>query len=216
MRYKFLPSFVKRRGRITQSQEDNLNILPNYLINSYEDIRSEKANFSRLILEIGFGNGENILSLAKNNPDTLFVGSEVYLAGIGYLIGEIQKLGLLNIRITTGDIRLLIEQIKEPLFDDVLIICPDPWPKARHHKRRLIKEDFLKLVHPIIKDQGELFISTDWENYAESIEEAINQSSGYEKLTGSVYQESDLTKFQQRAAKEGRDIFIFPLQKLIK
>ena len=216
MRYKFLPSFVKRRGRITQSQEDNLNLLPKYLINSYEDIRSEKANFSRLILEIGFGNGENILTLAKNNPDTLFVGSEVYLAGIGYLIGEIQELGLLNIRITTGDIRLLIEQIKEPLFDDGLIICPDPWPKARHHKRRLIKEDFLKLVHPIIKEQGELFISTDWENYAESIEEAINQSSGYEKLTGSVYQESDLTKFQQRAAKEGRDIFIFPLQKLIK
>ena len=216
MRYKFLPSFVKRRGRITQSQEDNLNLLPKYLINSYEDIRSEKANFSRLILEIGFGNGENILTLAKNNPDTLFVGSEVYLAGIGYLIGEIQELGLLNIRITTGDIRLLIEQIKEPLFDDVLIICPDPWPKARHHKRRLIKEDFLKLVHPIIKDQGELFISTDWENYAESIEEAINQSSGYEKLTGSVYQESDLTKFQQRAAKEGRDIYCFPLKKLIK
>jgi tRNA (guanine-N7-)-methyltransferase len=216
MRYKFLPSFVKRRGRITQSQEDNLNLLPKYLINSYEDIRSEKANFSRLILEIGFGNGENILTLAKNNPDTLFVGSEVYLAGIGYLIGEIQELGLLNIRITTGDIRLLIEQIKEPLFDDVLIICPDPWPKARHHKRRLIKEDFLKLVHPIIKDQGELFISTDWENYAESIEEAINQSSGYEKLTGSVYQESELTKFQQRAAKEGRDIYCFSLQKLIK
>ena len=216
MRYKFLPSFVKRRGRITQSQEDNLNLLPNYLINSYEDICSEKAKFSRLILEIGFGNGENILSLAKNNPDTLFVGSEVYLAGIGYLIGEIQELGLQNIRITTGDIRLLIEQIKEPLFDDVLIICPDPWPKSRHHKRRLIKEDFLKLVHPIIKDQGELFISTDWENYAESIEEAINQSSGYKKLSGSIYQESDLTKFQQRAAKEGRDIFVFSLQKLIK
>ena len=216
MRYKFLPSFVKRRGRITQSQEDNLNLLPNYLINSYEDILSEKANFSRLILEIGFGNGENILTLAKNNRDTLFVGSEVYLAGIGYLIGEIQELGLQNIRITTGDIRLLIEQIKEPLFDDVLIICPDPWPKSRHHKRRLIKEDFLKLVHPIIKDQGELFISTDWENYAESIEEAVNLSSGYKKLTGSVYQESDLTKFQQRAAKEGRDIFVFSLQKLIK
>ena len=175
-----------------------------------------KVNFSRLILGIGFGNGENILSLAKNNPDTLFVGSEVYLAGIGYLIGEIQELGLQNIRITKGDISLLIEKIKEPLFDDVLIICPDPWPKSRHHKRRLIKEDFLKLVHPIIKDQGELFISTDWENYAETIEEAIYLSSGYKKLSGSIYQESDLTKFQQRAAKEGRDIFVFSLQKLIK
>ena len=97
MRYKFLPSFVKRRGRITQSQEDNLKLLPKYLINSFEDICSEKDNFSRIILEIGFGNGENILSLAKDNPDSLFIGSEVYLAGTGYLIGEIEKLGLLNI-----------------------------------------------------------------------------------------------------------------------
>ena len=214
MRYKFLPSFVKRRGRITQSQEDNLKLLPKYLINSFEDICSEKDNFSRIILEIGFGNGENILSLAKDNPDSLFIGSEVYLAGTGYLIGEIKKLGLLNIRITTGDIRLLIEQIKEPLFDDVLIICPDPWPKARHHKRRLIKKDFLKLVHPIIKEKGELFISTDWENYAESIEEAINNNGGFIKLEDSIYQEADLTKFQQRAVTEGRKIYPFPLKKV--
>ena len=216
MRYKFLPSFVKRRGRITQSQEDNLKLLPNFLIESYEDICREKTNFSKLILEIGFGNGENIISLAQDNPDTLFIGSEVYLAGIGYLIGEIQDLGLVNIRINTGDIRLLIEQVEEPVFDDVLIICPDPWPKARHHKRRLIKADFLELVHPIIKDKGELFISTDWENYAESIEEAITSSSGYELLTKSSYQESSLTKFQKRAVEEGRDIYVFPLKKLIK
>jgi len=216
MRYKFLPSFVKRRGRITQSQEDNLKLLSNFLIESYEDICREKTNFSKLILEIGFGNGENIISLAQDNPDTLFIGSEVYLAGIGYLIGEIQDLGLVNIRINTGDIRLLIEQVEEPVFDDVLIICPDPWPKARHHKRRLIKADFLTLVHPIIKDKGELFISTDWENYAESIEEAITSSSGYELLTKSSYQESSLTKFQKRAVEEGRDIYVFPLKKLIK
>ena len=216
MRYKFLPSFVKRRGRITQSQEDNLKLLPNFLIESYEDICREKTNFSKLILEIGFGNGKNIISLAQDNPDTLFIGSEVYLAGIGYLIGEIQDLGLVNIRINTGDIRLLIEQVEEPVFDDVLIICPDPWPKARHHKRRLIKADFLELVHPIIKDKGELFISTDWENYAESIEEAITSSSGYGLLTKSSYQDSSLTKFQKRAVEEGRDIYVFPLKKLIK
>ena len=216
MRYKFLPSFVNRRGRITQSQEDNLKLLPNFLIESYEDICREKTNFSKLILEIGFGNGENIISLAQDNPDTLFIGSEVYLAGIGYLIGEIQDLGLVNIRINTGDIRLLIEQVEEPVFDDVLIICPDPWPKARHHKRRLIKADFLELVHPIIKDKGELFISTDWENYAESIEEAITSSSGYGLLTKSSYQDSSLTKFQKRAVEEGRDIYVFPLKKLIK
>ena len=75
MRYKLLPSFVKRRGRITQSQEDNLKLLPNFLIESYEDICREKTNFSKLILEIGFGNGENIISLAKDNPDTLYIVS---------------------------------------------------------------------------------------------------------------------------------------------
>ena len=72
------------------------------------------------------------------------------------------------------------------------------------------------MVHPIIKDKGELFISTDWENYAESIEEAITSSSGYELLTKSSYQESSLTKFQKRAVEEGRDIYVFPLKKLIK
>ena len=81
MRYKFLPSFVKRRGRITSSQEDNLKLLPNLATNSYDDICSAKKDFSKLILEIGFGNGENIISLAQENPETLFIGSEVYLAG---------------------------------------------------------------------------------------------------------------------------------------
>jgi tRNA (guanine-N7-)-methyltransferase len=213
MRYKFLPSFVKRRGRITSSQEDNLKLLPNLAINSYDDICSAKKDFSNLILEIGFGNGENIISLAQENPETLFIGSEVYLAGTGFLIGEMQRLELSNIKINTGDIRLLIEDIKEPIFDDVLIICPDPWPKARHHKRRLIKPDFLKLIHPVIKDSGLLFMSTDWENYAESIQDSINISSGYKELVNSVYEKSNLTKFQKRAIEEGREIYAFTLQK---
>jgi len=89
MRYKFLPSFVTRRGRITQSQENNLNHLSDYEITSYQDILSSKAGFSKLVLEIGFGNGENTLRLARNNPDTLYIGSEVYQAGIGYLLGRL-------------------------------------------------------------------------------------------------------------------------------
>ena len=97
MRYKYLPSFVKRRGRITQSQEDNLTYLSDYQITNYQEILSAKKDFTKLILEIGFGNGENTLSLAKANPDTLYIGSEVYLAGIGYLIGEVIKNDLNNI-----------------------------------------------------------------------------------------------------------------------
>ena len=151
MRYKFLPSFVTRRGRITQSQENNLNRLSDFEITSYQDILSSKEGFSKLVLEIGFGNGENTLRLAKNNPDTLYIGSEVYQAGIGYLLGEVLKDDINNIKITSGDIRLLFEDIKSPIFDDVVVICPDPWPKLKHHKRRMLNREFLELIHPVIK-----------------------------------------------------------------
>ena len=216
MRYKFLPSFVKRRGRITKYQEKNLTSLEEFRIRNSDELYTSSSLFSKTILEIGFGNGENLIFLAEQHPDTLFIGSEVYLAGIGYLIGEIQERNINNIRIHKGDIRLLIEDVIEPTFDNVLIICPDPWPKARHHKRRLIKSDFLELIHPTIKLNGELFISTDWENYAESIEDVIAISEGYKKLQNSKYENSDLTKFQQRAIEEGRDIYTFSLKKLTK
>ena len=213
MRYKYLPSFVKRRGRITQSQEDNLTYLSNHQITNYQEILSVKKDFTKLILEIGFGNGENTLSLAKANPDTLYIGSEVYLAGIGYLIGEIIKNDLNNIMIHSEDIRLLIETIEKPIFDDVIVICPDPWPKLKHHKRRMLNLEFLELIHPTIKDNGNLFMSTDWENYAESIEESILSSKGYIRKDSSPYEKSDLTKFQERAMKEGRKIYPFNLKK---
>ena len=213
MRYKYLPSFVKRRGRITQSQEDNLTYLSDYQITNYQEILSAKKDFTKLILEIGFGNGENTLSLAKANPDTLYIGSEVYLAGIGYLIGEVIKNDLNNIMIHLGDIRLLIETIEKPIFDDVIVICPDPWPKLKHHKRRMLNLEFLELIHPTIKDNGNLFMSTDWENYAESIEESILSSKGYIRKDSSPYEKSDLTKFQERAVKEGRKIYPFNLKK---
>jgi tRNA (guanine-N7-)-methyltransferase len=96
----------------------------------------------------------------------------------------------------------------------VVIICPDPWPKLKHHKRRMLNNDFLNLMHRTIKDGGHLFMSTDWENYAESIDEAINKNKGFARLKNSIYKEADLTKFQQRAVKEGRKIYPFPLQKI--
>ena len=85
MRLKYLPSFVKRRGRITKSQEDNLNHLSSYEIRAYSQILQAKKNFSKVVLEVGFGNGENTLALASKIPILLYIASEVYLAGIGLL-----------------------------------------------------------------------------------------------------------------------------------
>jgi len=214
MRHKYLPSFVKRRGRITKSQEDNLSHLGSYEISSYLQILQAKKKFSKVVLEVGFGNGENTLALAKQNPDTLYIASEVYLAGIGSLLGEIVDGAIQNIFITSGDIRLLIDDIKEPVFDDVIVICPDPWPKFKHHKRRMLNNEFFELIHPTIQDGGELFMSTDVEDYAESITEQLDMSVGFQRNDSSLYEASSLTKFQRRAMDEGRKIYPFSLKKI--
>ena len=214
MRHKFLPSFVQRKGRLTKSQEKNLLSLSKYQISSYSEILAAKTNFKKIILEIGFGNGENIFKFAKNNLENLYIGSEVYASGIGQLLGDVISYDLDNVRIVTGDIRMFLDEVTEPIFDHVVIICPDPWPKLKHHKRRMLNGDFLNLIHKTIKDDGHLFMSTDWENYAESIEEAINQNEGFVKVKDSIYKEASLTKFQQRAVKEGRKIYPFPLKKV--
>jgi tRNA (guanine-N7-)-methyltransferase len=214
MRHKFLPSFVQRKGRITKSQEKNLLSLPEYEISSYLEIQKAKNNFEKVILEIGFGNGENVFKFAKNNRENFYIASEVYMSGIGQLLGDVINNDLNNVKIVTGDIRLLLEDVTKPIFDHVVIICPDPWPKLKHHKRRMLNNDFLDLIHKTIKDDGHLFMSTDWKNYAESIEEAIDQNEGFIKLKDSIYKEADLTKFQQRAVREGRKIYPFPLKKV--
>ena len=213
MRLKYLPSFVKRRGRITKKQEENIEELINFSVSSINDIESESNGFKSIVIEIGFGDGENILTIAKENPDTLYIGSEVYLSGIGSLIGKIKENNLSNIRIYNNDARVLLDAIKTPIFDNMLIICPDPWQKARHHKRRLINHSFLELARKSLKANGGLYISTDWKDYAEGILEAINQAEGYIVLETQLFEDLPVTRFQARAIKEDREIFKFNLKK---
>lgn len=213
MRLKYLPSFVKRRGRITKKQEENIEELINFSVSSINDIESESNGFKSIVIEIGFGDGENILTIAKENPDTLYIGSEVYLSGIGSLIGKIKENNLSNIRIYNNDARVLLDTIKTPIFDNMLIICPDPWQKARHHKRRLINHSFLELARKSLKANGGLYISTDWKDYAEGILEAINQVEGYIVLETQLFEDLPITRFQARAIKEDREIFKFNLKK---
>ena len=213
MRLKYLPSFVKRRGRITKKQEENIEELINFSVSCINDIESESNGFKSIVIEIGFGDGENILTIAKENPDTLYIGSEVYLSGIGSLIGKIKENNLSNIRIYNNDARVLLDTIKTPIFDNMLIICPDPWQKARHHKRRLINHSFLELARKSLKANGGLYISTDWKDYAEGILEAINQAEGYIVLETQLFEDLPVTRFQARAIKEDREIFKFNLRK---
>ena len=172
--------------------------------------------YEKIILEIGFGNGEITSFLASENPNALIVASEVYLSGIGSLLNNIAKNSLTNIKIFDEDVRELLFKLPNKIFDEIYIICPDPWPKARHHKRRLIKNDFLKILANVLKKDGTVYISTDWQNYAESIEEELEKIKDQFSFTQISNEGMPITRFQQRAIKEGRSIYTFLLKALDK
>ena len=130
-----------------------------------------------IILEIGFGMGEATALIGRDFPDTGFLAIEVHKPGIGKLMARIEELGLSNIRIIEGDAHPILQtMIPDQSVDGVHLFFPDPWPKKRHNKRRIINADFLQLIHPKIKDGGFFHIATDWVPYAEYIQEVFAAS----------------------------------------
>ena len=214
MQLKFLPSFVKRKGRITKKQTHSLSSLSEFSVKSIQEVEDFSKHFDKCYLEIGFGNAENIIFQAINNPNSLFIGSEVYMSGIGTLVSSIKENNINNIKIFSDDIRILLEQSPKIVFDSVIIICPDPWPKEKHHKRRLINKSFLEMVHDFMKDDSNIYISTDWENYAESISELFVKNKLFKPSSNKSFQKDSLSKFERRGKDEGRELFEFNYKKV--
>ena len=214
MQLKFLPSFVKRKGRITKKQTHSLSSLSEFSVKSIQEVEDFSKHFDKCYLEIGFGNAENIIFQAINNPSYLFIGSEVYMSGIGTLVSSIKENNINNIKIFSDDIRLLLDQSPKKVFDSVIIICPDPWPKEKHHKRRLINKSFLEMVHDFMKDDSNIYISTDWENYAESISELFVKNKLFKSSSNKSFQKDSLSKFERRGKDEGRELFEFNYKKV--
>ena len=214
MQLKFLPSFVKRKGRITKKQTHSLSSLSEFSVKSIQEVEDFSKHFDKCYLEIGFGNAENIIFQAINNPSYLFIGSEVYMSGIGTLVSSIKENKINNIKIFSDDIRILLDQSPKIVFDSVIIICPDPWPKEKHHKRRLINKSFLEMVHDFMKDDSNIYISTDWENYAESISELFVKNKLFKPSSNKFFQKDSLSKFERRGKDEGRELFEFNYKKV--
>ena len=214
MQLKFLPSFVKRKGRITKKQTQSLSSLSEFSVKSIQEVEDFSKHFDKCYLEIGFGNAENIIFQATNNPSYLFIGSEVYMSGIGTLVSSIKENNINNVKIFSDDIRLLLDQSPKKIFDSVIIICPDPWPKEKHHKRRLINESFLKMIHDFMKDDSNVYISTDWENYAEGISELFKENKLFKPSINKSFYKESLSKFERRGKDEGRDLFEFNYEKV--
>jgi tRNA (guanine-N7-)-methyltransferase len=167
-------SFVRRAGRITPAQQRSLDgQWARYGLEPGDAPVDLQALFGRVApctLEIGFGNGDNLAQRAAAEPARDFIGAEVHLPGIGSLLRSAAAAGLANLRVFEGDaVRLLQVNIAPGTLDEVQILFPDPWPKKRHHKRRLVQPEFARLAASRLAAGGRLLLATDWAPYAEQM-----------------------------------------------
>jgi tRNA (guanine-N7-)-methyltransferase len=175
-------SYRLRGSRITGPQQSALDkywgIYGMAYSESLIDIPSLFPNVKNVILEIGFGMGEATALIGRDFPETGFIAVEVHKPGIGKLMARIEELELSNIRIIEGDAHpILRTMIADESLDGVHLFFPDPWPKKRHNKRRIVNERFLELIATKIKKDGFIHIATDWVPYAEYIQEVFAPSA---------------------------------------
>lgn len=209
-------SFVLRQGRLTKGQERALQTQwPTFGIDYAEkqlDLNQVFGNTAhKKILEIGFGMGETTAKIAQTLPDHDFVAVEVHTPGVGGLLKLIEEQALTNIRIIQHDVvEVLHNMLADNSLDGVHIFFPDPWHKKRHHKRRLIQAEFVKLLCTKLKTDGYLHVATDWQEYAEWVLEVLKAEPQLQN-TANDYAEKPsyrpLTKFENRGIKLGHGVW---------
>lgn len=211
-------SFVRRAGRITSGQKNAWQYYWElYGIQNTKEIIETTNIFNnsnrKLIIEIGFGNGEILIDSALRNPDDNFIGIEVYESGIGQCLIHLSEKKLSNVRLINEDAKdILNHSFKDQAIDQINIFFPDPWPKKKHHKRRLINQEFILLIGKKLKKNGCINIATDWDDYAEQIIDMFNKSNLFKK-TNNLKLNLE-TKFEKRGLKLGHKIQKFTFQLL--
>ena len=162
------------------------------------------------VLEIGFGMGESTARMAAADPGRDYLGIEVHTPGIGNLLALVAEQGLTNVRVAHGDAMELVRRLPPASLDAVHSFFPDPWPKARHHKRRLIQPGNVALLRERLRPGGTLHCATDWAHYAEAMRETLDGDPGLVNAYGGYAPRPEhrpVTKFEQRGVRAGREIF---------
>jgi tRNA (guanine-N7-)-methyltransferase len=208
-------SYVLRTGRITEGQTRSIaELFPHYGIPFSDEPLDLAAAFGRdapKVLEIGFGMGETTARIAQANPAIDYLAIEVHTPGVGGLLKRIRDLSLANVRIVQHDaVEVLEKMIPAASLDAVHIFFPDPWPKKRHHKRRLVQPPLVALAASRMKPGAVLHVATDWEDYATQILEVLsgeptlaNTADGFAPRPES----RPLTKFENRGLKLGHRVW---------
>src|SRR5476651_1704426 len=172
MNHRAVRSYVMRAGRVTDAQQRALvELWPRFGVSISEAVLDLAVLFEHpapCTLEIGFGNGEHLVARAQAEPERNFLGAEVHRPGIGHLLRTAAAANVRNLRIIDHDaVDVLQQQIAPGALDEIQILFPDPWPKKRHHKRRLIQPEFAALAASRLREGGRLRLATDWAPYAE-------------------------------------------------
>ncbi len=209
-------SFVIREGRLTQGQSRAITELwPKWGIEYQEELLNFAEIFGNdnpVTLEIGFGMGHSLVEMAKNAPKRNFLGIEVHTPGIGAILAAARDNGVENLRVIKHDaIEVLEQMIALDSLDRLQLFFPDPWHKARHHKRRIVKQEFLDLVIPRLKSNGVIHIATDWQEYADEILAILEVDERLENLAGKNCfaprpQYRPITKFETRGIRLGHTV----------
>ena len=215
--HRKIRSFVKREGRRTPSQDRALrDLLPKFGIDhipgplDYSDIYARDAD---TIMEIGFGMGQSLLEQAQSNPRINYLGIEVHSPGVGSLINGLQTQGLTNVRVCTEDaVEVLADKITQDSLAGVQLFFPDPWHKKKHHKRRIVNQEFAETILSRLKPGGFFHLATDWQNYAEQMLQVLSAVDGFENLSeqGDYINRPDsrpLTKFERRGHRLGHGVW---------
>lgn len=209
-------SYVRREGRLTPAQQKALaDLLPRYGL----DLSTVPLDFQRIFgrrapvtLEIGFGNGDTLTALAEHSPERDFVGIEVHRPGIGHLLRLLESRALSNVRVIAEDaVIVLREHIPEESLTQVLLWFPDPWPKKRHHKRRLVQPHFVRLLHQSLAPGGQLQLATDWEDYALHMCATVETDEFVNTAGAGRFSPRPptrpLTRFEQRGKRLGHSVW---------
>jgi tRNA (guanine-N7-)-methyltransferase len=209
-------SFVRREGRITVAQKRALDeLLPRYGAPAGEAPLDFVALFGRrapVHVEIGFGNGESLAAMAAAHPENNYLGIEVHRPGVGVLLRRAAAEGLANLRVLSMDAREVLERrIPDGSLAAVYLFFPDPWPKKRHHKRRLLQAEFATLVQRKLAPGGVFHLATDWQDYAEHMLAVLSQAAGFDNAAGAggyaERGERPVSKYERRGARLGHGVW---------
>lgn len=204
-------SYVIRGGRMSEARRAALETLADDFSLPTDGSGWEAwfARFPTRLLEIGFGMGHATVELARTRPDWGLVGLEVHPPGVARVLQQIRELHLENLRVVRADAQTVLPALPARLVDGLLVYFPDPWPKKRHHRRRLVQAPFLQEVERVLRPGGFLNFATDWEPYAVEVRDLLRQRGWrWEGEGWSPRPEwRPQTKFERRALADGRPVF---------